>query len=171
MLKIILGTTTEGTTIALESIYVEPQKSATISYNLISKSGILNQVYVMECPQYEKWGTDDTILYHIICARHKLQYKPFIEPEFIDETIVYRDEATSEMKCDYIKIPNPKYTGEQVKLEYVPIPKGEAILQDDNRSVHNEADIQKINDLQLELNEQKIKLDKILGLLGKNNLI
>ena len=42
---------------------------------------------------------------------------------------------------------------------------------EDNRSVHNEADIQKINDLESELNEQKIKLDKILELLGKNNLI
>ncbi len=48
---------------------------------------------------------------------------------------------------------------------YVPAP------IEDGRSVHNEADIQKINDLESELNEQKIKLDKILGLLGKNNLI
>jgi len=116
MLKIILGTTTEGTTIALESIYVEPQKSATINYKVISNSGILQQVYVMESPQYEKWGTDDTLLYHIICARHKLQYKPFVEPEFIDESIVYRDEATGEMKCELFKKPNPNYTGEQVKL-------------------------------------------------------
>jgi len=112
MLKIILGTTTEGTIIALESIYLEPEKSATITYNLISKSGILNQVYVMESPQYQKWGTDDTILYHIICTRHNLQYKPFVEPEFIDETIVYRDEISGEMKCDHIKKTNPKYTGE-----------------------------------------------------------
>jgi hypothetical protein len=44
-------------------------------------------------------------------------------------------------------------------------------VQDDNRSMHNEADIRKINDLETELNEQKLKLDKILGLLGKNNLI
>jgi hypothetical protein len=41
----------------------------------------------------------------------------------------------------------------------------------DNRSFHNEMDIQKINDLETQLNEQKLKLDKILGLLGKNNLI
>jgi len=48
---------------------------------------------------------------------------------------------------------------------YVPAP------IEDGRSVHNEGDIQKINDLETELNEQKSKLDKILGLLGKNNLI
>lgn len=42
---------------------------------------------------------------------------------------------------------------------------------EDNRSVHNEADVAKIHDLEIELNEQKVKLEKILGLLGKNNLI
>jgi hypothetical protein len=48
---------------------------------------------------------------------------------------------------------------------YVPAP------IEDNRSVHNEADVAKIHDLEIELNEQKVKLEKILGLLGKNNLI
>ena len=42
---------------------------------------------------------------------------------------------------------------------------------EDNRSVHNEADVAKIHDLEIEVNEQKVKLEKILGLLGKNNLI
>jgi len=48
---------------------------------------------------------------------------------------------------------------------YVPAP------IEDNRSVHNEADVAKIHDLEIEVNEQKVKLEKILGLLGKNNLI
>jgi predicted HAD superfamily phosphohydrolase len=125
----------------------------------------------MEGEQYSKWGVDDTILYHIICARHKLQYKPFVEPEFIDEAIVYRDEATREMKCDHIKIPNPKYTGEEVKLEYVPIPKGEARLQEDNRSVHNEADIQKIQSLQEQLDSQALKLKTITDMLIGKGLV
>ena len=53
-------------------------------------------------------------------------------------------------------------------VEYVPAP---SIIQDDNRSVHNEADVQKINDLQTELESQKLKLNQIMTLLGKNNLI
>ena len=53
------------------------------------------------------------------------------------------------------------------EMPYVPAP----VVVEDNRSMHNEADIQKINDLETQLNEQKLKLDKILGLLGKNNLI
>jgi len=53
-------------------------------------------------------------------------------------------------------------------VEYVPAP---AILQDDNRSVHNEADIQRIQTLESELESQKTKLNQIMTLLGKNNLI
>ena len=53
-------------------------------------------------------------------------------------------------------------------VQYVPAP---AIIQDDNRSVHNEADVQKINDLQTELENQRLKLNQIMTLLGKNNLI
>ena len=75
------------------------------------------------------------------------------------------------MKCDHFKIPNPKYTGEEVKLEYVPIPKGEARLQEDNRSVHNEADIQKIQSMQEQLDAQAAKLKTITELLFKNGTI
>lgn len=56
---------------------------------------------------------------------------------------------------------------EDSEMPYVPAP----VVVEDNRSIHNESDIQKINDLETQLNEQKLKLDKILGLLGKNNLI
>ena len=45
------------------------------------------------------------------------------------------------------------------------------ITQDDNKSQHNEIDIAKIETLQIQLDEQKIKLTQILSLLGKNNLI
>ena len=43
--------------------------------------------------------------------------------------------------------------------------------QDDNRSVHNDADVAKIETLQTELELQKTKLNQIMSLLGKNNLI
>jgi hypothetical protein len=49
-------------------------------------------------------------------------------------------------------------------VPYVPAP---AIIQDDNRSVHNEADINRITSLETELEEQKKKLAQIIGLLGK----
>ena len=46
-----------------------------------------------------------------------------------------------------------------------------AIIQDDNRSVHNEADIQRIQTLQEQLDEQKKKLETITTLLFKNGSI
>lgn len=49
-------------------------------------------------------------------------------------------------------------------VQYVPAP---APMQDDNRSVHNEADINRITSLENELEEQKKKLAQIIGLLGK----
>jgi hypothetical protein len=45
------------------------------------------------------------------------------------------------------------------------------IIQDDNRSVHNEADIQRIQTLQEQLDEQKKKLETIMGLLVKSGSI
>lgn len=51
---------------------------------------------------------------------------------------------------------------------YIPAP---ATIQDDNRSVHNEADIQRIQTLQEQLDEQKKKLETIMGLLVKSGSI
>lgn len=46
---------------------------------------------------------------------------------------------------------------------YVPAP----VAIDDNRSVHNETDIQRISSLETELEEQRKKLQTIMSLLGK----
>lgn len=47
---------------------------------------------------------------------------------------------------------------------YVPAP----VSVDDNRSVHNEEDIQRIQTLQEQLDAQKAKLETIMGLLVKS---
>ncbi len=95
---------------------------------------------------------------------------PYIEPEFFEEVNVWRDETTGEMKSELVKRPNPKYTGQVPKIEHVPIP--EALIRtDDIRSVHNEADIQKIQTLQEQLDEQAAKLKTITELLFKNGSI
>lgn len=47
---------------------------------------------------------------------------------------------------------------------YVPAP----VAIDDNRSVHNEEDIQRIQTLQEQLDAQKAKLETIMGLLVKS---
>lgn len=110
MLRLILGTTTEGVKIAIESISINPTISATIKYKYLKvNQPIENYEYVMDGEQYACWGTDDTILYHILCARHNVQYKPYVEPEFYEEVLVWKDEETGEVKSKMIQKPNPKY--------------------------------------------------------------
>lgn len=110
MLRLSLGTTTEGKYLILESIYVEPTKSATIKYKfVINGTSMTDYEYVMDGEQYARWGTDDTIIYHILCMRHGLTYQPYVEPEFFEEAIVWRNEETGEIKSEIIRKPNPKY--------------------------------------------------------------
>ena len=170
MLRIRIGTTNPNVTLYLESIYVTPHESATIKYivKTINKS-METYIYEMDGEQYKRWGTDDTIIYHLLCIKHGLQYLPWVEPEFFEEVNVWRDEATGEMKTEMVKTPNPKYTGDTPKIDYVPIP--EHLITTDDRSVHNEADIQRIQTLQEQLDEQKKKLETIMGLLVKSGSI
>ena len=54
--------------------------------------------------------------------------------------------------------------------EYIP-PKSTTIIQDDNRSVHNEADIQRIQTLQEQLDAQALKLKTITDMLIGKGLV
>ena len=123
MLNIILGTTTEGVKIAVQSIFIDPCKSATIKYKFITINKSVEQhEYIMDGEQYSRWGTDDTILYHILCARHNVQYRPFVEPEFLEEVIVWKDEATNEIKSEVVKKSNPKYVSPSTPTPAEPTP-------------------------------------------------
>jgi len=173
MLRKKIGTTNPDVYMYLESIYVTPEQSATIKYLVkdLKREQITYYTYEMDGEQYRKWGNDDTIIYHLLCMKHGYQYAPYVEPEFYEEVNVWRDEQTGEMKSELVKRPNPKYTGEVPKIEHVPIPEGVATLYDDARSVHNEADVQRIQTLQQQLDEQAAKLKTITDLLFKNGAI
>jgi hypothetical protein len=171
-LKIKIGTTNPDVYMYLESIYITPEQSATIKYSVkdIKREQVTHYTYEMDGEQYRKWGNDDTIIYHLLCMKHGTQYVPYIEPEFFEEVNVWRDQETGEMKSEIVKKPNPKYTGQTPKIERVPIPEN-LIRTDDTRSVHNEADIERIQTLQEQLDEQKKKLEQITTLLFKNGAI
>lgn len=110
MLRLSIGTTDPDIYIDLQSIYINPTKSATITYAVINfKTGGQQYTYEMDGEQYAQWGNDDTIIYHILCARHHLQYKPFEEPEFYEEVVVWKDAETGEIKSKIIQKPNPNY--------------------------------------------------------------
>ena len=169
MLRLILGTTTKGVKIALSEININPTINATIKYQLISHDrGIIEHEYIMSGEQYSKWGTDDTIIYHIICAKHNLQYKPYIEPQTFSEAIIYKDEQTGEMLTKMVEVPNPRYDANKANDNFVPL---ELPQLEDNRSVHNDADVAKIQALQEQLDAQATKLQTITDLLFKNGAI
>lgn len=173
MLRKKIGTTNPDVYMYLESIYVNPEQSATIKYLVkdLKREQVTNYTYEMDGEQYKKWGNDDTIIYHLLCVKHGYHYAPYVEPEFFEEVNVWRDQETGEMKSERVKRPNPKYTGEVPKIEHVPIPEGMATLYDDSRSVHNPSDIETIQTLQQQLDDQKKKLETIMGLLLKNGAL
>ena len=63
---------------------------------------------------------------------------------------------------------NPADKIGDVEVSAIVAPTSTAITYDDNRSVHNEADIQRIQTLQQQLDEQAAKLKTITELLFKN---
>ena len=58
-----------------------------------------------------------------------------------------------------------------VGSDYIAPPKPAPSQQDDNRSVHNDADVAKIETLQTQLDEQRIKLKTITDLLINKGMI
>jgi hypothetical protein len=170
MLYTTLGSV-EGSVIHLKSISIEPCVSATIQYTLIDNQGGSKELtHIMEGEQYKKWGTDDTLIYHLLCAKHRLHFKPYEEPEFFEEIMVSANQETGEMKYETIKYPNPKYNPNAPEYKPVELPPS-SIVYEDNRSVHNDADIQRIQTLQEQLDAQAAKLKTITELLFKNGTL
>ncbi len=115
LLRIALGTSNPDVRITIQHISINPTVSATISYQIVSNTeGIKQQELTIDGQQYAAWGNDDTIIYHIICARHNLQYVPYVEPEFYEEAFVYKNEQ-GEIVTQTIRKPNPSYI-------YPPVP-------------------------------------------------
>jgi hypothetical protein len=109
LLRIILGTSNPDVRIALQYISINPTVSATIKYQLVSNTeGIKDCEITIDGQQYSAWGADDTIVYHIICARHNLQFVPYVEPEFYEEAFVYKNDV-GEIVSELIRKPNPNY--------------------------------------------------------------
>ena len=166
MLYITLGSV-EGAVIHIKSISIEPCVSATIQYSLTNNDGSSKELtHIVEGEQYKKWGSDDTIIYHLLCAKHRLHYKPYQEPEFFEEMMVSANQETGEMIYETIRYPNPKHNPNQP--DYKPVELPPSTLYEDNRSVHNDADIQRIQALQEQLDAQAAKMKTITDLLFKN---
>ena len=128
-------------------------------------------------PKYENatnsfWVTNVSVIPHQgVSIKVQVQYQNgALSNEFVNINGDEYKEWSSDDDWIYHKICQKLALGALAgsDVEYVSAP---SIMQDDNRSVHNEADIQKIQTLQEQIEEQQKKLNLITTLLGKNGII
>jgi hypothetical protein len=128
-------------------------------------------------PKYENatnsfWVTNVSVVPHeSVSCKVQVQYQNgVLANEFVNINGDEYKEWSSNDDWLYHKICQKLALGSLAgsDVPYIPAP---STIQDDNRSVHNEADIQRIQTLESELESQKTKLNQIMTLLGKNNLI
>jgi len=136
-----------GGLIDIQSINVNPNTSAKVQALCYFPGNNIQMRFVdITGDEYLAWGNDDNYL--IALVGHKLGLGIRVKP---------------------IDMANEPDRTEVIPFEYqpakLPIPQ---IITDDNRSVHNEADIQRIASLQEQLDEQAAKLKTITELLFKN---
>jgi hypothetical protein len=132
--------TTNGWEIHLFPVQIEIGTRAFIRCIQMSSMGMYHKDYTLEGEEYQAWGSDDDYIKNYICNK---------------ETYLGRAVPTVDASGNPIVYQRP---------EPAPAP----TTHDDNRSVHNEADIQRIQTLQEQLDEQKKKLETIMGLLFKS---
>jgi hypothetical protein len=99
------------------------------------------KVFNLEGAEYTNWGSSDDYIKEYICDKEGFIGRPAPEVDASGNPIVYQTPA-----------PAPA-------------------AYEDNRSVHNEADIARIQTLQEQLDEQAAKLKTITELLFKNGSI
>ena len=139
--------TTHGWEIHLFPVQIEIGLKAYIKCIQMSSMGMYQKEYILEGDEYQAWGSDDDYIKNYICGKESYLGQPVPSVDASGNPIVYQ------------------------RPEPAPAPATATSAQDDNRSVHNEADIQRIQTLQEQLDEQKKKLETITTLLFKNGSI
>ena len=136
--------------IDIQGIAINPNISAKVQALCFYNVGVVQMNFVeIAGEDYINWGNDDDYLISLV--GHKLGMGERIEPN----DPLY---PTKPFK-------NYNFTSNEV----IPTTKPEIIS--DNRSVHNDADVAKIETLQAQLDEQRIKLKTITDLLINKGMI
>lgn len=139
-----------GGMVDIQGISIIPHTSAKIQALCFYKGGEIQMKFVeITGDEYTNWGNDDDYLISLV--GHKLGMGERLQP------------VSSVPDIEPAKPFTPyKFSSG--------IPVAMAVANDDNRSVHNETDIQRITSLETELEEQRKKLAQIIGLLGKTTI-
>jgi hypothetical protein len=125
------------------NVSVAPHEGASIRVQVHYQNGALaNEFITIGGEEYKEWGADDNWIYHKVATKLALG----VLADSVDAS------------------GNP--------VPYIPAPAPAApTTTDDNRSVHNEADIARIQTLQEQLDAQAAKLKTITELLFKNGTL
>jgi len=141
---VISFNTSLGTHVIIRSVDVRPKTAALIKLIYMDSFEVVEKHnIIMEGDDYLAWGNDDDYLVHFVINKLTGGAAKLV-----------REDGTS--------------------AEYQPPTIVASVGTDDNRSVssvHNEEDIQRIQTLQEQLDEQKKKLETIMGLLLKNGAL
>ena len=109
MLRLLLGTNDSNVRIILQNIINNPTISATFAYQKISATeGLSEHTLDISGQQYTSWTNDNTIIYNIICNNHSLEYVPYVEPQYYNEVLVYKNEQ-GQTESNMIQTANPSY--------------------------------------------------------------
>ena len=138
----------------IQEIKISFNKSARITALCHFQGGRVRTMKYIDVigTEYTKWSTDDNYLislcgWKVGMGKRVQQVIDGLEPQDIED------------------IGNYDFDGADSDTPYVPAP------IEDNRSVHNEADVAKIQTLQTQLDEQAAKLKVITDLLIKTGAI
>jgi hypothetical protein len=138
-----------GGFIDIQGISINPNKSARVQALCFFGENIVQMKFVeITGDEYQAWGNDDDYLISLV--GHKLGMGHRVEPWSND----------------------PDYKPEPIKnYNFTTIDNIPTTTINDNRSVHNDRDVELIEKLHDELEEQKAKLKNIMELLSKGNLL
>ena len=162
------------------NIIIKPNLFALIDYEICNRNGngsINRQTIQIEGDDYKMWNNDDRYLYVYLANKHGVKYVEKVEPEFIERR--YCKQNPDGSFTDYVEQrKNPLYTGRPplviTQETIMNNTEGEPLTTPfiaDTRSVHNEADVARIQALQEQLTAQEAKLKTITDLLFKNNVL
>lgn len=141
-----------GGFIDIQGISITPNTSARVQALCFYSGGVVQMKHVtIEGEEYTNWANDDDYL--IALVGHKLGFGERVAPD--DPYCTPKPITPYTFKSEI-----PSQVGAPVAVTY-----------EDNRSVHNDADIARIQTLQEQLDAQALKLKTITDLLFKNGAI
>ncbi len=178
MMMDIVSTTCEGYEIHMRKLEImQLNKMAKIEYHLKTPTDVQLKNLIIEGADYQAWNNDDRYIVDFVCSKHNLVRKPNIQPPTLTELYyIKNDDGTLTEKSH--EVPNPDYDPnktEEVFYKFPNAPTYSAPIQTPNissaQSVHNDADVAKINDLETQLANLSSKMSSMMTVMISKGLI